>query len=154
MRNNKGNAVSDCTKRGCNGATCAKTTAGNGDEESEDEELPQDALQVPKRCSSMVVMRCLWGLVWGTILLGSFFLVEKYNHCAWTQTQIHAGTFVVQKDFKDYKSLQTSDINLTQPVFHWLLDTSDGAITHQVLFFLSFFFYSKKGFPSLSMQCI
>ena len=31
VRNNKGNAVSDCTKRGCNGATCAKTAAVNGD---------------------------------------------------------------------------------------------------------------------------
>lgn len=40
--------ILDCTKRGSNGATCAKTTVGNGDADSEDEELPPGCIASPK----------------------------------------------------------------------------------------------------------
>lgn len=83
---------------------CAKTTKGNGDGESEDEECPQHASCAPKMTvvSRGTLYRFKLDKYFGT---ASFSRGEN-RRITTVHEPIQAGTvsFAVQKDFKDYKS--------------------------------------------------
>lgn len=156
VRNDKGNAVLDCSKRRWNGAMCAKTTKGNGVRRVRGWTILPECIASPQNDVPL-----WWGL-WASlcyfpyrgvtkawlIISDSFFLAEEGRHIITVHEPIHAGTvsFVVQKDFKDYKSLKALT-SLWKAKIHKPVLTDFGthrrywtALSHTKCSFLFFFF--------------
>lgn len=158
VRNDKGNAVLDCTERGWNGAMCAKTTKRNGGQRVRRwRNLPECVMFLYGGvCEDHYVTSPIKGVTKpGLIISDSVFLTAEGRYIITVHKPIHAGTvsFVVQKDFKDYKSPVEGRIHkpvLTDFGTHRRYWT---ALSNTKCSFL-FFFNSEKGSHSLSMQCI